>query len=92
MAPADLERLPGTYVIPERGVTARVDLLGSRVRFGLGEGPHYLLVPTSPTRFRVEGLPPGHKVAFQVTDGRTTAVTLSQPGRPDLVMTRSPHP
>jgi pimeloyl-ACP methyl ester carboxylesterase len=88
VARADLERLPGAYVKSEWGVKARVDLLGSRVRFGLGEGPRYMLIPTSPTHFRVEGLPPGHKVAFQVIEGRTTKVTLSQPGRPDLVMTR----
>lgn len=88
LAQADLDRLPGSYVNRERGVPARVDLLGSRVRFGIGEGPRYLLIPTSPTRFQVEGLPPGHNVAFQVIDGRATGVTLSQPGRPDLVMAR----
>ncbi len=88
VARADLEPLPGSYMNQERGLTARVDLLGGRVRFGIGEGPRYLLIPTSPTRFRVEGLPPGHKVAFQVIEGRANGVTLSQPGRPDLLMTR----
>jgi pimeloyl-ACP methyl ester carboxylesterase len=91
LAQADLERLPGSYAL-EGGPTARVDLLGNRVRFGMGRGPGYLLIPTSPTRFRVEGLPPGHKVAFQVTEGKVTGLTLSQPGRPDLVMTRSATP
>ena len=88
VARADLEKLPGSYVNQERGVTARVDLLGSRLRFGIGEGPRHLLIPTSPTRFRVEGLPIGHRVSFQVIEGRATEVTLSQPGRPDLVMIR----
>ena len=88
VAQADLERLPGTYVNAERGLTVRVDLLGGRVRFGIVDRPRYLLIPTSPVRFRLEGLPYGHKVAFQVIDGRAAAVTLSQPNRPDLIMTR----
>jgi pimeloyl-ACP methyl ester carboxylesterase len=85
---ADLERLQGSYMNAERGVTVRVDFVGDRVRFGIVDRPRYLLIPTSPTRFRVEGLPYGHRVAFQVGEGGVTAVVLSQPGRPDLVMTR----
>ncbi len=88
VALADLERLPGSYA-RDPGPTALVDLLGSRVRFGFKGGPRYLLIPTSPAHFRVEGLPPGHKVSFQVTEGKATALTLSQPGRPDLVTKRA---
>jgi hypothetical protein len=87
VARADLDRLVGSYAGPApRHLTARVDIIADRLRFGIGQGPRHLLTPTSPTRFRVEGLPPGHKVAFQVTDGRTTGLILSQPGRPDLEM------
>ncbi len=87
MAQADLERFPGSYT-RGWGAVATVDLVANRVRFGIGKGPRYLLIPTSPTRFRVEGLPPGNKVAFEVTEGKATALTLSQPGRPDQVMKR----
>jgi pimeloyl-ACP methyl ester carboxylesterase len=88
VARADLERLPGSYARAS-GAPARVDLVGSRVRFGIGEGPRYLLIPTSPTRFRVEGLPPGHRVSFELTGEKATALTLRQPGRPDLVLKRA---
>lgn len=50
VAKADLERLPGSYVSQERGVTARV-----------------------------EGLPPGHKVAFQVIEGMATGSPCASP-------------
>lgn len=86
VARIDLERLTGTYVGRNSRPTARVDIVAGRLRFGIGQGPRYLLIPTSPTRFRVEGLPPGHKVAFQVPEGRATGLILSQPGRPDLEM------
>ncbi|MES1240692.1 MAG: alpha/beta hydrolase [Acidobacteriota bacterium] len=90
VARIDLERLTGSYVGKKNSrPTARVDIIAGRVRFGIGQGPRYLLIPTSPTRFRVEGLPPGHKVTFQVPEGRATGLILSQPGRPDLEMTRS---
>lgn len=89
VARIDLERLAGSYVGRNSRPTARVDIIAGRVRFGIGQGPRYLLIPTSPTRFRVEGLPPGHKLTFQVTGRRATGLILSQPGRPDLEMKRS---
>jgi pimeloyl-ACP methyl ester carboxylesterase len=89
VARIDLDRLAGSYAGKDSRPTARVDILGGRVRFGIGQGPRYLLIPTSPTRFRVEGLPPGHKVSFQVMEDRVTGLILSQPGRPDLEMKRS---
>jgi hypothetical protein len=89
VARIDLDRLPGSYVGKDSRPTARVDIVGGRLRFGIGKGPRYLLIPTSPTHFRVEGLPPGHKVAFQVAEKQATGLILSQPGRPDLVLKRS---
>jgi hypothetical protein len=89
VARIDLERLVGTYVGKSSRPTARVDIVAGRLRFGIGQGPRYLLIPTSPTHFRVEGLPPGHQVAFQVPEGQATGLILSQPGRPDLEMKRS---
>ncbi len=87
VARIDLERLVGTYTGKDGRPTATVDMVAGRVRFGIGKGPRYLLIPTSPTHFRVEGLPPGHRVAFEVMESRATSLVLSQPGRPDLKMT-----
>jgi pimeloyl-ACP methyl ester carboxylesterase len=91
LARADLERLQGTYV-RESGSPATVDLLGNRLRFRFGQGPRFLLIPTSPTHFRVEGLPPGHELSFQMKDGQAVALTHRQPGRPELVLTRRLEP
>lgn len=91
-APADLERLQGTYANREMGFAARVDLLGSRLRFFATEGPpfRFLLVPIAPNRFRAEGagIAPGLVIAFQVTEGKASAFSVLQPGKPEVVMTR----
>jgi len=87
LAQADLERLQGTYA-RQPGPTATVELLGNRLRFGFGRGPRFLLIPTSPTHFRVEGLPPGHEMDFQLKDGQVIGLVHRQPGRPELVLTR----
>jgi hypothetical protein len=86
---ADLERLAGSYADKESGLVAKVELLGDRVRVSLWDGFQVLLIPTAPNRFRMEGTGPGQIVTFQVTGGRATALVLSQPGRPDLVMPRT---
>jgi pimeloyl-ACP methyl ester carboxylesterase len=92
VAKADLERLQGSYANQEMGFVVRVDLLGSHLRFSVTQGPpfRFLMIPTAPNRFRAEGegIAPGLVVAFHVTDGKTTALSVLQPGKPDLVMTR----
>ena len=86
---ADLERLAGSYADKESGLVAKVDLLGDRVRVSLSDGFQVLLIPTAPSRFRLEGMGAGRIVTFQGMGGRATALVLSQPGRPDLVMPRA---
>ena len=55
-----------------------------------GEAP-FLLLPTSPTRFRPQGLPAGYAMVFEKGEGGSaTALTLSKPGVPDTRMTRQP--
>jgi len=92
VARADLERLQGSYASQEMGMAAKVELVESRLRFSVTQGPgfQFLLIPTSPTRFRAEGkdLAPGLVLAFQVTEGKATALTILQPGKPEVVMTR----
>lgn len=94
VAKADLERLPGSYANKEMGFAFKVELVGGRVRLTITEGPPFppaLLIPTSPTRFRWEGegLAPGLAVAFQVTGGKATELSVIQPGKPEVVMKRS---
>jgi hypothetical protein len=45
--------------------------------------------PVAPARFRVEGLP-GIVLVFERKDGPAGSLTMSQPGRPDLVAVRKP--
>jgi len=84
---ADLERLAGSYADKESGLGAKVDLLGDRVRVSLTDSFQVLLIPTAPNRFRLEGMS-SQIATFRATGGRPTALVLSQPGRPDLVMPR----
>lgn len=93
VAQADLERLQGSYTSQEMGMTFRIDLQEGRLRLtitGYLQIPPALLIPTSPTRFRVEGkdLAPGLTMSFQVTEGKATALIVNQPGMPEVVMTR----
>lgn len=75
--PADqLARLAGTYKERESGREVRIETAGRRLQVLEGEYPPMVLVAISPTRFRMEGMPPSHAVAFQITEGRATAVTL----------------
>jgi pimeloyl-ACP methyl ester carboxylesterase len=86
--PADqLARLAGTYTEPESGMEVRVETLGRGLRaMYVGDGGPMVLVATSPTRFRVEGL--RDTVTFQIRQGRATSLVLGQPGEPDLTLTR----
>jgi hypothetical protein len=65
-------------------------VIGSYLRATFGSEVT-VLVPTSPTRFRLEGLPPGYAVVFQMADGRPTAALLEEPGGQEpRTLTRQP--
>ena len=90
---ADLERLPGSYANQEMGLTLKVDLREGQLHVSVIQGPPFppfLLIPSSPTRFRVEGegLAPGLTVAFQVAEGKATALIMAQPGVPEVALQR----
>lgn len=75
--PADqLARLTGTYRDRERGIEIRVEARGNLLRVLQEEQSTLTLRAISPTRFRIEGMPPGSYVNFQVTDGRVTSCTF----------------
>ena len=94
VAQADLERLQGSYTNRDMGLTIKVDLLEGRLHLAFTEGPPFppaLLIPASPTRFRVEGegLAPGLAAVFHVTEGKATALSVFQPGMPEVVLERT---
>jgi pimeloyl-ACP methyl ester carboxylesterase len=84
-----LARLTGTYLHRESGRDVRIEVLGSVLRGSFGD-ESLVLVPTSPSRFRVEGLPPGYALVFQPAEGRPATLTLEQPGGPAMVHERQP--
>jgi len=85
--PADqLARLAGTYKNRESGYEIKVETVGNRLRVLEGEYPPMILVATSPTRFRIEGMPPGRDYVFQITEGRVTSVTT--PWAPEVKLQR----
>lgn len=90
LAAADLQRVTGTYHSDRLGEDVILDVLGkNRLRVRFQSGDPLLFVPTSPTRFRAEGLGPGVILTLSLTDGgRATAAVLEEPGSPNLELTR----
>ena len=85
--PADqLARLAGTYRDPESGFEVRIETVGRNLRVFEGEYPPMVLMATSPTRFRMEGMPSGFSYEFQLKDGRATACT--SPWAPEQTLQR----
>lgn len=94
VARADLEGLQGSYTQEEMGLAIKINLREDRLRLTVLQGPPFppaLLSPTSPTRFRWEGVgvAPGLALVFEKTDGKADALTIVQPGKPRVVMKRS---
>jgi pimeloyl-ACP methyl ester carboxylesterase len=85
-----LALLAGTYVSAELGLEVKVEALEGALRATLGDQGPTLLVPASATRFRLEGLPPGYAVVFELVDGKPTAALLEQPGAPSQRLARKP--
>lgn len=84
---ADLEPLVGSYA-SENGLAVQIDLREGRLHLEIGPEA-YLLVPTSATRFRPEGLPAGYAVRFERGGGGpATAVILAKPNEPEQRLAR----
>jgi hypothetical protein len=84
-----LARLAGTYKDRESGMEIRIETLGRRLRAVMvGQESPKLLVASSPTRFRMEGMAPGYAYTFRLSRGRATALLLESIGLPSLTLTR----
>ena len=88
LAADQLARFQGSYKDAESGLAMKIEKIGEHLRAVFGPEAPVVLIPTGPARFRVEGLPPGYAVTFQVSDGRATEVSLESPGQPTLTMKR----
>lgn len=94
VAKADLQRLSGNYVETEMGLVIKMESVENRLRATVLKGapfPPSDLIPVSPTCFRWEGkdLAPGLTGVFHVA-GDKTELTIVQPGKPEVVMKRTP--
>jgi len=84
-----MARLAGTYKDRESGMEIRIETLGRRLRaMTAGQENPKLLVASSPTRFRLEGMAPGYIYTFQLSGDRATALLLESPGLPSLTLAR----
>ncbi len=94
VANEDLQRLTGTYMQTEMALVIKVEALENRLRATVLQGqafPPSTLIPVSPTCFRWEGegLAPGLTAVFHVDD-KAVELTVVQPGKPEVVMKRTP--
>jgi pimeloyl-ACP methyl ester carboxylesterase len=76
----DLSRLAGRYVEEGGTLEAVYEIRGGKIVASAG-GEQFLLVPVSPTRFRVAGDPMA-EVLFEVEDGRVRRVVVTEGGTP----------
>jgi pimeloyl-ACP methyl ester carboxylesterase len=86
-----LARLTGTYRDPESGYMVRIETVGNHLRAVLADAGPMLLVATSPTHFRVEGMANQDTLTFQMKEGRAAGLDMNQAGW-HLSMTRKDPP
>jgi hypothetical protein len=72
---AQRQRLVGRYSA-EDGMAVAVELAGDRLRLSIAGERSFLLVPHSPARFGIEGLPPTYAVEVDELEGRVSALRL----------------
>ena len=94
VANEDLQRLAGNYMQTEMGLVIKMEALENRLRATVLKGapfPPSELIPVSPTCFRWEGkdLASGLTAVFHVDD-KAVELTIVQPGKPEVVMKRTP--
>jgi hypothetical protein len=94
VANEDLQRLAGNYTQTEMGLVIKMEPLENHLRATVLHGapfPPSTLIPVSPTCFRWEGegLAPGLTAVFHVDD-KAVELTIVQPGKPEVVMKRTP--
>lgn len=95
VAKAELDRLSGNYMQTEMGLLIKMETADNRLRATVLKGapfPPSTLIPVSPTCFRWEGegLAPGLAGVFHVGQGKDAELTVVQPGKPEVVMKRTP--
>lgn len=88
-----LERLAGAYVQKEMDLEIQVEPLDHRMRVTFTKGapfPPSLLIPISPTCFKLEGkdLAPGLTVVFHLEGEKASELTVVQPDKPEVVLRR----
>lgn len=88
LKPAELAPLAGSYKDDESGLAMSIELIGDRLRATLGGEAPVVLVPVGPTRFRVEGMPAGFAVSFQLEGGKAVALNMEGPGGPPHTLKR----
>jgi pimeloyl-ACP methyl ester carboxylesterase len=85
VADAELARLAGRYAADEAGFEARLEAEAGKLRVSLPDGRSFLLVPVSPTRFRLVGSLSTF-LTFEVSEGRVRRATLEEGGVPGLTL------
>jgi pimeloyl-ACP methyl ester carboxylesterase len=74
----ELVALAGAYT-DAQGAQARLTVDAGQLALSLADGPKALLVPVSPTRFRLVGMPLSN-FRFELADGKVVRATLEEGG------------
>jgi len=83
LVPADLAALAGSYVAEAGPLEASVEAAPGKLKVSLPGGRSFVLVPVSPTRFRIVGSLSTF-VVFELEGGRGSRMTVEEGGVADL--------
>jgi CubicO group peptidase (beta-lactamase class C family) len=86
----EMKKLTGKFEMQTPPIEISVELIGGKLKATVPGQPIYTLVPLSPVRFKIAGVPDGFFIEYQVAEGRVKSLTIEQP--PGLKMTFMPKP
>jgi hypothetical protein len=82
LSEAELQKFVGLYGVRNSPSELLIQLENGQLKAVAKNQPSYMLIPISPTRFRIEGRPPEFYVEFEVRDGKVLSLsTGSSKGR-----------
>jgi CubicO group peptidase (beta-lactamase class C family) len=79
LSEAELSKFVGKFESTTPPIEVTVQLVGGQLKLVISGQPPYAMIPIAPTRFRLEGLPEGYYVQFQMADdGSVNNMTIEE--------------
>jgi pimeloyl-ACP methyl ester carboxylesterase len=86
MSEADLKKFAGKYAAEAPPVEVSIEVSGGKLKTILPMQLSFPLIPLTPTRFQLEGAPPGFFLSFEVDGDAVKSMKLEQGAAPALTL------